>query len=304
VTFDAHDLLIVETRDALGNRVTAGERDAADMLTVSGNDYRVLKPWLVADACRNRTAVAYDALGYVVGTAVMGKPPPASAEGDTLDGFVTELDDAVIQAHLADPLVAPQDILQHASTRLVYDVFAYYRTRDQQNPQPAVIYTLARETHDADPLPAGGLKFQHTFSYSDGFGREIQKKIQAEPGPVPQRDAGGKIIVGADGQPELTANAVSPRWVGNGWTVFNTKTARVPQYEPFFTDTHRFEFDVRIGVSPVLFYDPAGRMVARLQPDHTWTKTVFGPWRQESFDANDTTGIAPQDDADVKGFFV
>src|SRR5262249_32187601 len=90
VTFDTHDLLVVETRDALGNRVTAAERDAADMLTVPGNDYRVLKPWLVADACRNRTAVAYDALGYVVGTAVMGKPPPASAEGDTLDGFATE----------------------------------------------------------------------------------------------------------------------------------------------------------------------------------------------------------------------
>ena len=28
-------------------------------------------------------------------------------------------------------------------------------------------------------------KVQHSFTYSDGFGREIQKKIQAEPGPVP-----------------------------------------------------------------------------------------------------------------------
>ena len=32
-------------------------------------------------------------------------------------------------------------------------------------------------------------KIQISFSYSDGFGREIQKKIQAEPGLVPQRDA-------------------------------------------------------------------------------------------------------------------
>jgi RHS repeat-associated protein len=304
VTFDAHDLLIVETRDALGNRVTAAERDAADALTVSGNDYRVLKPWLVADACRNRMAVAYDALGFVVGTAVMGKPPPAVAEGDSLDGFATELDDAAIQAHLSNPLAAPQVILQHASTRLVYDLFAYYRTKDQPSPQPAVVYTLARETHDSDPAPAGGPKFQHSFSYSDGFGREIQKKIQAEPGPVPQRDPSGKTIVGADGQPQMTANPVASRWVGNGWTVFNNKTKPVRQYESFFTDAHRFEFDVRIGVSPVLFYDPPGRLVASLQPDHSWAKTVFDAWRQESWDANDTTGIAPQDDADVKGFFV
>ena len=44
--------------------------------------------------------------------------------------------------------------------------------------------TLARETHASDPLPPGGLKVQVSLSYSDGFGREIQKKIQAEPGPI------------------------------------------------------------------------------------------------------------------------
>ena len=102
----------------------------------------------------------------------------------------------------------------------------------------------------------------------------------------------------------MTPNDVSPRWVGSGWTVFNNKGKPVRQYEPFFTDTHRFEFDVRIGVSPVLFYDPVERVVATLHPNHTWEKVVFDPWRQETWDVNDTVLVAdPKTDADVGDFF-
>lgn len=302
VSYDTYDLLMVETRDPLGNRVTVGERDPAGNLTAQGNDYRVLQPRRVMDPNRNRTAVAFDALGMVVGTAVMGKPLPSPVEGDSLEDFEADLTEAVILDHLANPLVDPQAILQRATTRLVYDLFAYHRTKAQADPQPAVVYTLVRETHAADPDGAQ-TKIQHSFAYSDGFGREIQKKIQAEPGPVPTRDANGKIIVGPDGQPEMTTNDVSPRWVGSGWTVFNNKGKPVRQYEPFFTDTHRFEFDVQIGVSPVLFYDPVERVVATLHPNHTWEKVVFDPWRQETWDVNDTVTLDPQTDADGSPFF-
>lgn len=304
VSFDSYNLLMLETRDALGNRVTVGERDDADNLTEQGNDYRVLQPCLLMDANRNRTAIVFDTLGMVVGTAVMGKPLPTPAEGDALDGFEADLSEAVILEHLANPLTDPRSILRRATTRLVYDLFAYQRTKDQPDPQPPAVYTLARETHDSHPVPASGLKIQHSFSYSDGFGREIQKKVQAEPGPVPKRDAEGKIIVSIDSQPEMTTDDVSPRWVGSGWTVFNNKGKPVREYEPFFTDTHRFEFDVRIGVSPVLFYDPIGRVVATLYPNHTWEKVVFDPWRQESWDVSDTLLVAdPITDPDVGDFF-
>jgi RHS repeat-associated protein len=304
VTYDDYDLLMQETRDPLNNRVTVGERDTAGNLITQGNDYRLLQPTLIMDANRNRIAVAFDTLGMVVGTTVMGKPLPAPVEGDSLVGFVADLPEAVILSHLANPLTSPQTILGRATTRLVYDLFAYHRTKSLANPQPAVVYTLARETHDSDPVPASGLKIQHSFSYSDGFGREIQKKIQAEAGPVPQRDAAGKIIVDANGQPVMTATDVSPRWVGSGWTVFNNKGKPVRQYEPFFTDRHAFEFDVKIGVSPVLFYDPVERVVATLHPNHTWEKVVFDPWRQETWDVNDTVLVTdPKTDTDVGDFF-
>ncbi|MGH7427503.1 MAG: toxin TcdB middle/N-terminal domain-containing protein, partial [Candidatus Methylomirabilaceae bacterium] len=255
VSYDAYDLLMLETRNALGNVVTVATKDDTGNTAIR-IDYRVLQPYWVTDPNGNRTAVAFDTLGMVVGTAVMGKPLPAPVEGDSLDGFEADLTEAVILDHLANPLADPQAILRRATTRLVYDLFAYHRTKDQVNPQPAVVYTLLRETHDADLESGEQTKVQHSFSYSDGFGREIQKTIQAEPGPVPTRDATGKIIVGPDGQPMMTPNDVSPRWVGSGWTVFNNKGKPVRQYEPFFTDTHRFELDVRIGVSPVLLYDP------------------------------------------------
>ncbi|MGH7528148.1 MAG: SpvB/TcaC N-terminal domain-containing protein, partial [Gemmatimonadales bacterium] len=166
VDYDDHDLLIQETRDALGNSSTAGVRSVAGGLTAQGNDYRVLQPRLLMDPNRNRTAVAFDALGLVVGTAVMGKPLPATVEGDSLDGFEAELTDAVLQGQLGDPLADPEAVLGNASTRLVYDVLAYYRTRQQPAPQPAVVHTLARETHSHDPIPAGGLRIQASFSYS------------------------------------------------------------------------------------------------------------------------------------------
>lgn len=304
IAYDQYDLLMLETRDALGNRVTLGERDADGNLVTPGNDYRVLQPHLMMDPNRNRTAVTFDALGMVVGTAVMGKPLPAPAEGDSLEGFEADLTDETTLAHLDDPLSDPHAILQRATTRLVYDLFAYHRTKDQPDPQPAVVYTLARETHDADLTSGQQTKVQHSFSYSDGFGREIQKKIQAEPGPVPQRDDSGDIVVGSDGQPLITAESASPRWVGSGWTVFNNKGKPVRQYEPFFTDSHRYEFDVRIGVSPVIFYDPVERVVATLHPNQSYEKVIFDPWRQESWDVNDTVLIDdPANDPDVGDFF-
>jgi hypothetical protein len=36
-----------------------------------------MQPTTVSDANRNRTEVIFDTLGMVVGTTVMGKPPPA-----------------------------------------------------------------------------------------------------------------------------------------------------------------------------------------------------------------------------------
>ena len=98
---------------------------------------------------------------------------------------------------------------------------------------------------------------------SDGFGREIQTKLQAEPGP---------IRPGSD--------VIAPRWIGSGWTTFNNKGQAVRKYEPFFTASPDFEFLAIEGVSPIMLYDPLSRVIATLHPDHTFEKVVFDPWQQ------------------------
>jgi RHS repeat-associated protein len=96
---------------------------------------------------------------------------------------------------------------------------------------------------------------------------------------------------------------VSPRWVGSGWAIFNNKGKPVRQYEPFFSSTHDFEFAVEVGVSPIVFYDPTGRVVATLHPNHTYNKVLFDPWQQTSYDANDTVLLDPKTDSDVSDYF-
>ncbi|MDT4292022.1 SpvB/TcaC N-terminal domain-containing protein [Methylomonas sp. MO1] len=287
-SYDKHDLLVVETHDAVGNTVAAH------------HDYRVLQPDLIVDPNGNRSQAAFDTLGMVVGTAVMGKTN--ETVGDNLTGFEADLtDEQINNFHDAtDPHDPASNLLKGATTRILYDLHRFQKTREAHPDDPSQwlpVYaaTLARETHASDPLPQRGLKIQISFSYSDGFGREIQKKIQAEPGPL------------IDSGP-----VVSPRWVGSGWTVFNNKGKPVRQYEPFFSQLpeqrHHFEFGVKVGVSPILFYDPLERVVATLHPNHTYEKVVFDPWQQTTFDVNDTLAANgsetgdPRTDADIQGY--
>ncbi|WP_173037905.1 toxin TcdB middle/N-terminal domain-containing protein [Phytohabitans flavus] len=271
VAYDAHDLFPVEIQDPLGNRTTAG------------HDYRVLQPRLVTDANRNRVAAAFDTLGMVVGTAVLGKP--GQEPGDSLDGFTADLTDAEIAADLADPLGTAQALLGAATTRVVYDIFAYWRSRDTDTPQGPVAHAMAREVHVGDLAPGQSSRIQHELVYSDGLGRPMQNKARVAAGPLTP-----------DGP------AVPVRWTGTGWTIRDNKGQPVRGYEPFFTATHRLEFARTAGVSSVACRDPLGRVVATLAPDHTWVKATFDPWRQESWDSNDTVLLDPATDTDVAGF--
>jgi hypothetical protein len=215
--------------------------------------------------------------------------PPAVTQAQ-LDGFFD----------VEDPHAPAAGLLASATTRSLYDLDRFNRTRraspaDPVQWLPVYVAALARETHAAEPPPPGGLKIQITFTYSDGFGREIQKKVQAEPGPL--------VPCGP---------VADPRWVGSGWTIYNNKGKPVRQYEPFFSQLagqrHRYEFGVLAGVSATLFYDPLERVVAILHPNHTYEKFVFDAWQQASYDVNDTVlhpdgTTDPRLDPDVGGFF-
>jgi len=281
---DPHDLLVTKILDAVANN------------SLAANDYRVLQPYLLTDPNGNRVQASFDLLGRVAGTAMMGKI--TEAVGDSLNGFLPDLTQAQIDAFYGanDPPTLAADLLGDATTCVIYDTDHFQNTRaavpdDPTQWQPAFTATLARETHLSDLAPGEHAKIQISFISSDGFGREAQKKAQAAPGSVVN---GGPVI--------------DPRWVGSGWTIFNNKGNPVRQYEPFFSQLpakgHQFEFGVTAGVSPIIFYDPAERVRAKVYSNQTYEKVVFDPWHLETWDVNDTVLQAdPTADPDVGAFF-
>lgn len=296
-----YNLLLLETEDELHNKVTAGERNNTGDVT-NWNDYRVLQPKLVTDANGNRTAVAYDTLGMITGTAVMGKS--GENKGDLLTDFKEDLEQGEVDAFFANPKGdIASSLLGTATTRVIYDVNRFTAAAGLESMKPVYAATISRETHVSDLLPGQQSKLSIRFSYSDGLGRVIQNKIQAEPGQLV--DAGAVI---------------DSRWVGSGWIIFNNKGNPVKKYEPFFDDTHEFRFGKKEGVSPILFYDSVERVVATLHPNHTYEKIVFDPWQQATWDVNDTLNpeqrfdprfphmlpdhfFDPASDPDVGGYF-
>ncbi len=234
--------------------------DPLGNLTKARNNYRTLSPWLVTDPNGNRSAVRLDALGMLTASARMGKP--GAGEGDSLDLSVNEASAA------DDP-----------TGRMEYDLDDW-RLRGK----PVFVRSLARETH-GDPAS----RWQESYTYADGFGREIMRKTMAEPGSAPLRGADGSLQ--RDGQGRPVYGDVAARWVGSGRTIFDNKGEPVKKYEPFFDSSPAFtdEADlVEMGASSLLRYDPLGRLIRTDAPDGTFSKTVFSPWGREDWDANDT----------------
>ncbi|RKK82854.1 hypothetical protein BFJ68_g16267 [Fusarium oxysporum] len=265
VDYDRYVLFPIRSWDAVDNTVSL------DM------DYRVLQPAKATDPNGNLSTTAYDAMGQVAGTAVSGKP--SDNIGDTLEGFEADLSQGTLDAFLASPTpAATASLLGKATSRVLCD---YQRVR--RGASPVYQAVISRETHVNFPPPPGGALFQVQFKYSDGFGRVIQTKTRTKPGPVHE----GGVETG-------------DRWIGSGWVIFNNKGKPVKQFEPFFDDTAAYQPNAMVGVSSILLYDPLGRAVAVIRPDHAVTKTIFSPWHQRVFDENDNVlMVDPRQDLDV-----
>ncbi len=235
--------------DPFGNTSTVAYDDyllavveATDPLgntVLAAYDYRVLAPVHVTDVNGNRAAAQVDELGLVVATAIMGKE--GDTDGDTLD----------------DPTTT----------------FAYDLTRFATTGEPNVVHSRVREQHGA-----ANLRWQEAYSYSDGSGHEVMRKIQAEPGLAPARDGDGALV--HDGGGALVFAACDPRWVGAGRTVFDNKGNPVKRYEPFFSSTYEYEDETELvewGVTPVLRYDALGRLIRTDLPNGTFSRVEFDP---------------------------
>ena len=261
VAYDGNRVAVIQTTDAVGNKMQ------------SQLDYRTLQPRLVTDANGNRTASAFDEFGRLAAVAVMGKE--GQKEGDSLDGFTLGTREQV-DDFLRDPQgAAAEALLGTATKRIIYDISRFSAEPDSAQKKPIFHSTLLRETHASD-TDSANRRIQVQFSYCDGSGRVVQKKTRAR-----------------------ATDKMKTAWKTSGWIVFNNKGLPVRQYEPFYDKDHEYVASTETGVTPIMVYDPLGRLIATINADHSWKKVVFAPWHFAMYDENDTALLDPKTDVDI-----
>jgi RHS repeat-associated protein len=285
--------LAVTMRDPLGNdttitydrpfhRLPVQVTGAVGLTTRAEYDYRVLQPRMVTDANANRRAVTFSPLGLVTATAVMGK------EGEPV----------------GDTLKAP-------GSRLEYDFFAFVNRQ-----QPVFVRSLVRQHHATETdvaLPERDETIE-TVEYSDGFGRLLQTRTQAEDVLFGDPRFGAGVL--SLDQSVITGDAIGrrraaddpPNVIVSGWQVYDNKGRVVEKYEPFFAVGRDYVApgDAQFGQKATMFYDPRGQVVRTLNPDGSEQRVIYGipaalknpdqftptPWEAYTYDANDLAQLS------------
>ncbi len=305
-------LMMETTKDAIGNEIT-----------VEKFNFRTMSPTRMRDINDNLSEVLLDELGLVKAMAVLGK----GGEADNLSGLTEYMvDDEHVQIAEYFTLSDTNDLrknaralLQNATARFVYDFNRYVNSmdlleeQDRDNPEaelceqikllPAVAGSILRDRHVQDLIEDPELTespLQLSFEYSDGMGNVAMKKVQAEPGPALRLNIRPDCSYTTETVDTRETNQL--RWIGNGRTVLNNKSNPVKQYEPYFSVSPFYEDAkelVERGVTPVLYYDAAGRNIRTELPDGTFTRVEFDPWQQATYDPSDT--VLETDDPSASG---
>ncbi len=283
------------TTDAVGNQTS-----------VERFNFRTLSPTLMKDSNDNLSEVLLDELGLVKAIAIMGK----GNEADDLQGLseiTSEAEHNLIQQYftLSDTSAlrdTARQLLQHATGRFVYNFHQYQTSvflqeeQLEQNPDtlpcaivkilPTVTGSIIREDHHQ---VNSNSRLLLSFEYADGMGNVAMVKSQAEPGEALHLNLQPNCGYTLEIVDTTTNNQL--RWIGNGRTVLNNKGNPVKQYEPYFSVNPFYEDAkelVERGVTPIIYYDAAGRNTRTELPDGTFTKIEFDAWLQRSYDQNDT----------------
>lgn len=296
--------LPIALQDALGHETTISYdvhellpktvTDPVGLETKAQYNYRLLQPQNMTEPNGNTTHVLYNPIGlphkqYLVGRDAQGN--------ETLGGTADQ----------------PEII------------YAYNFFNVEQSGQPVFVHTSRRVHH------AGENRSDETIQsreYSDGFGRLIQQRAQAE------NLVFGKMghEVGLPEKPGSTPKTAAGQRsketvVVSGWQVFDNKGQVIEKYEEFLDNDWEFqpETDARTGEHVSLFYDPLGRVIRTLNPDGSQQRVIFGrpitaeelaltrndlestdvpdtfapsPWESFSYDANDLAELThPNSDA-------
>jgi RHS repeat-associated protein len=283
ITYDAYGLF------------PATVKDAAGLTTEATYDYRVFQPVLVTDPNGNQSQYGFSPLGLLDNIAVMGQP--AQNLGDT-----TASPGTVFAYTFFDPAGTPVADLAPPQPISVETTCRVYHVNQTSVPEPQRNQTIVK------------------IEYSDGFGRVLQTRTQAEDTlfgdpvfgdtvlPANQSDTAG---TGADVAGRQRGAADPPNVVASGWQNYDNKGQIVEKYEPFFSTGWAYARpgDAQTGQKATLYYDALGRLIRTVNPDGSEQRVVYGvpgtiatpdfsnpdvyeptPWEAYTYDPDDNAG--------------
>jgi len=283
--------LITAMRDSLGHETTIQQdkygllpHQVEDPIGLNTNiqyDYRVMQPLQATYPNGNASHFRYTPLGLVHKQFLVGGDGEGGSE-------------------------------EMPESTFTYDFGNYISTRQELTPQPVSVHTIQRIYHARDRGGVSNDGTAHTiesWEYSDGFGRLIQTRIQAEDvifGEVGE-DVGLPPEASEETMPAVGRH-VGDSVVVSGWRVYDNKAQVIKQYEPFFATGSGYQPEretERCHVTTI-HYDPRGRAVQTVNPDGSQQRVVFGiapdlrepnyflptPWESSTYDANDLAPVS------------
>jgi RHS repeat-associated protein len=251
--------------------------DAVGLVTAANYDLRILQPSDITDPNGNVASFAFSPAGLLSAQSVRGK----NGEGDAA----------------------------HPSVTFTYDLLAF---RDRG--QPISVRTTRRVHHDSETDVLADQRDDTIASveYSDGFGRLLQTRTQAEDVLFGDPVFGGTMLAADQSAPvaptvgRARAAGAPDNVVVSGWQTYDNKGRVIEKYEPFYGQGYDFAApqDPQLGQKATIFYDPRGHAVRTVNPDGSEQRVVLGvppdltnpdaftptPWEAYTYDANDNAG--------------
>ncbi len=256
--------------------------DPIGLTTQAIYDYRVLQPREATDPNGNRQRFAFSPLGLPRSIAVMGKEAESLGDTDTEPG-----------------------------SRFEYDFLAFERAE-----QPISVRTIQRQYHITEtdvPLEKRNETIE-TVEYSDGFGRLVQTRTQAEEVLFGDKTFGNDLLT-ADrtvvpgeviGRIRDAGDPINV--VVSGWQIYDNKGRVVEKYEPFYSSGWEYDRprDAEMGQKVEMYYDSRGRVILTINPDGSQQRVIYGvpveldnpnefrptPWEVYTYDANDLAPLS------------
>jgi RHS repeat-associated protein len=326
LTYDVHTGtgrgLVTVSRDAYGGDTTTTYNeyllptdvtDAAGLTTTTEYDYRILKPNLITDPNGNRTAAGYTQLGLPSSTARLGKT--TAKEGDTpeqpsihYEYDLTAWDDSA-SADPANP--SPRQPMSVTTVRRIehrWTFVAEENARRASTGQPPLTDAEIAALFGPDEQTIHPERFIRSVEFSDGFGRLLQTRTQADDLAIDDLGLPDDPTTPATMVTAHLAAAGAPAVNVSGWTLYDNKGRAVVGYEPFAGNGYSYvppDDHLLAGLArTVRHYDPRGLCVRTVGPDGGETLTIPGiptritdptnyqptAWEAYVYDANDNAG--------------